>query len=100
VLKSIGLVKEKGRAAFGLHSLRHFYASLLIDQDFQPKRVQQLMGHSSITTTLDVYAKLWAMRDEDLDKLAEAERSVFESCNTGATKAPTAIDIKPFLGQS
>jgi hypothetical protein len=40
------------------------------------------------------------MRDEDFDKLAEAERTALESCNTGAAKAPNLIDIKPFLGQS
>jgi integrase len=34
------------RAKYGLHALRHFFASYLIDQGFPPKKVQALMGHS------------------------------------------------------
>jgi hypothetical protein len=45
----------------GLHSLRHFFASWCINQPqmgglgLPPKVVQERMGHSSITMTMEVY---------------------------------------------
>lgn len=49
------------------YDLRHFFASLLIEQKVNLKRVQQLMGHRDIKTTLNVYGHL-------IEK-AESERS-------------------------
>ncbi len=40
------------------YDLRHFYASMLIDQKVNLKRIQKLMGHRNITTTLNVYGHL------------------------------------------
>ena len=50
------------------HDLRHTFASLLIAANVHPKRIQALMGHSTIRTTLDTYGHL--MRDHD-DHTAE-----------------------------
>lgn len=33
---------------YGLHALRHFFASWAIERGFTPKRLQALLGHSSI----------------------------------------------------
>ena len=41
------------------HDLRHFAASVLIDQGANVKAVQKHLGHSSAVTTLNVYAHLW-----------------------------------------
>lgn len=41
-----------------IHALRHTYASLLLAQGEHPKVVQELLGHSSISTTLDVYSQI------------------------------------------
>lgn len=38
------------------HDLRHTVASLLINANENPKVIQQLLGHSTISTTLDIYA--------------------------------------------
>jgi len=61
------------RARYGLHALRHFYASWLIDQGFQPKRVQTLLGHASITMTFDTYGHLFPSPEDDHAKLAAGE---------------------------
>lgn len=37
------------------YDLRHFYASMLIENQVNLKRIQQLMGHADIQTTLNVY---------------------------------------------
>ena len=70
-----GLIDEAGKPKFGLHALRHFFASWLIDRGFQPKRIQLLMGHSSITVTYDVYGHLLSDHD-DHDEFAAAEQAI------------------------
>jgi integrase len=44
---------------FGPHALRHVYASMQIEQGVTPKRLQMLMGHSTISLTMDTYGHLW-----------------------------------------
>ena len=51
---------------FGPHMLRHVYASLQIEQGVTPKRLQKLMGHSTLKLTLDTYGHLWP--DETADR--------------------------------
>lgn len=41
------------------HSLRHFYASLLIARGVPVSGVQHALGHDSASTTLGVYTHLW-----------------------------------------
>jgi integrase len=48
-----------------LHAFRHAAASLFIEQGFSPKRVQALMGHSTIQVTFDTYGHLFPSQDED-----------------------------------
>ena len=66
----------------GLHAIRHFYASWCINplavggQGLSPKTVQERMGHSAITMTMDVYGHLFPTND-DGELLASAERSLF-----------------------
>jgi integrase len=40
------------------YDLRHFYASMLIEQRVNLKRIQKLMGHEDVKTTLNVYGHL------------------------------------------
>jgi integrase len=40
------------------YDLRHFYASMLIEQHVNLKRIQTLMGHEDIKTTLNVYGHI------------------------------------------
>jgi len=70
--RTAGIVDGEGKAKYGLHALRHFFASWLIDEGFGPKRVQALLGHSSITMTFDVYGHLFPQED-DHDKFAAGE---------------------------
>jgi integrase len=56
----------------GLHVLRHFYASWLIDRNLPPKVIQERLGHSSITMTFDTYGHLFP-RVEDAQEVEAAE---------------------------
>lgn len=46
------------------HSLRHFYASLLIRHGESVRTVQDRLGHASATETLETYAHLWPDSDD------------------------------------
>lgn len=54
---------------FRPYDLRHFFASLLIEKKTNLKRIQALMGHSNIETTLNVYGHL--LDDAEDDHIAE-----------------------------
>jgi len=58
---------------YSLHALRHFFASWAIEQGFSPKRLQALLGHSSITMTYDRYGHLFPSPEDDHAKLAAGE---------------------------
>ena len=51
LLKSAGLPQ-----AFRLYDLRHTCATLLLSRNVHPKYVQELLGHASISQTLDTYS--------------------------------------------
>jgi integrase len=80
-----GVVTRTGAPKYtGLHSLRHFYASWCINRrangglELAPKEVQDRMGHSSITVTMDVYGHLFP-RGDDSAELAAAEAALFST---------------------
>jgi integrase len=62
---SAGITADPNHPKYGLHALRHAAASLFIEQGFSPKRVQALMGHSSIQVTFDTYGHLFPAADDD-----------------------------------
>jgi len=67
------------------HDLRHTFASLLIEQDAHPKYIQEQMGHSSISVTMDIYGHLFPNRNRGwVNKLDE-----------GAFEARSATQAQP-----
>lgn len=64
LLQKAGLEKKR------FHDLRHTVASLLINANENPKVIQQLLGHSNISTTLDIYAHVMGDTiNKSVDKL-------------------------------
>ena len=55
------------------HDLRHTAASFAVSAGANVKAVQRMLGHSSASMTLDVYAELF---DDDLDGVAIALNDV------------------------
>jgi integrase len=51
-----------------IHDLRHTAASLMIQAGYPPKMLQKILGHASITTTLDLYGHLYP---GDMDRYAD-----------------------------
>jgi integrase len=68
LLQKIGL----GDEGFTFHSLRHTFATELFHQRKRPKIIQSLLGHSSITQTMDTYSHLFDDVDEEIGGLDKA----------------------------
>jgi integrase len=59
-----------------VHDLRHTSAALAIDAGAHPKMLQEMLGHSKITVTLDVYGHLFpALHEQLATRLDEAFRA-------------------------
>lgn len=50
------LATKLGISAARLHDARHTHASLMLKQGIHPKIVQERLGHSTISLTLDIYS--------------------------------------------
>lgn len=74
--KAAGLIDESGGPLFNFHALRHFAASVWIELGFSPKRLQTMLGHSSVTMTFDTYGHLFPSLEDDHEKLARGEIGV------------------------
>jgi integrase len=73
------------RARAGLSDRFHTAASLLIQAGYPPKMLQEIMGHASITTTLDLYGHLYP---GEMDRYADR----LDSAAGEADKAKTRPD--------
>ena len=72
----LGIVGADGKHKYGLHALRHFFASWAIEHGYTPKKLQALLGHSSIQMTFDTYGGLFPDDEDDQAKFAAAEREL------------------------
>ncbi len=55
------------------HDLRHSAATLLLGEGVNPKVVQEILGHSKIAMTMDVYSHVMPiMHSEAMSKLDSA----------------------------
>jgi integrase len=63
--------KAAGLPVIRLHDLRHTWATLALQAGVHPKVVQERLGHSSISVTLDIYSHVVpAMETDAADKVA------------------------------
>jgi integrase len=73
LLKRADLWSEDKGKRFTLHSLRHTCATLLLSKNVNPKIVQEMLGHATITQTMDTYSHvLPGMGDVAATALEEA----------------------------
>jgi len=55
---------------FRFHDGRHFFASLLINNGFDIKKIQYILGHESINQTIDIYGHLIEkINPDDFDRI-------------------------------
>jgi integrase len=67
------LLKRAGLPLIRFHDLRHTSATLLLLQGVHPKVVSEMLGHSTVSITLDLYSHVLPEMQRDatraLDKL-------------------------------
>lgn len=54
-IQAVGIVDDKGKSPT-FHDLRHTATSMLVRQGVQPRVAMEILGHSNIAVTMDVYA--------------------------------------------
>jgi integrase len=69
---------------FRIHDLRHTAASLMVQAGYPPKMLQEIMGHASITTTLDLYGHLYP---GDMDRYADRLGNAAETADPAKNPA-------------
>lgn len=68
--KNVSLYEALKIPLIRFHDLRHTHATFLLSQNTNPKIVSERLGHSSIKTTLDIYAHvLPGMQEQAIDNL-------------------------------
>ena len=50
------LLEKAGLSGFTFHSLRHTCATLLLSKNVNPKIVSEMLGHATISQTMDTYS--------------------------------------------
>ena len=63
--REAGLATEEGVAMITPHQLRHAFATILFDAGIDVKVAQELLGHSSIQVTRDIYTHIRKSRMEN-----------------------------------
>ncbi len=67
------LLEKAGLPHIRFHDLRHTAATLLMSQGVHPKVVQEFLGHSTITMTMDIYSHvLPTMQQDAISKMNDA----------------------------
>jgi integrase len=70
------------RVKYGMHALRRAAASLFIEQGFMPKRLQAIMGHSTIQLTFDCYGHLFPSPEADREAMAALQARLLTQAAT------------------
>lgn len=78
--KAAGLLKEDGSPKYHFHALRNAAASLLIKQGLSPLHIKNIIGHSSVTMTWDVYGHLFPEDDAIRHAIAEVASQFDVAC--------------------
>ncbi|ROR28517.1 site-specific recombinase XerD [Mobilisporobacter senegalensis] len=66
------LLVQAGIEKKRFHDMRHTFASILLNEGESPKVIQELLGHSTITTTMDIYSHvIEETKINSIDKLTE-----------------------------
>lgn len=66
------------------HAIRHTFATRCFERGMSPKVVQRLMGHATISITLDIYTHILSERIMD-------ETKKFGAINTGSAREETEV---------
>ena len=75
---------------FRVHDLQHTAAPLMIQAGYPPKMLQEIMGHASITTTLDLYGHLQCHPSSQCARIR-----IRRSGSAGCPGCPASVRCRP-----
>jgi integrase len=75
--KKCGLTNIQGKHRYKFHSLRHAAASLFIENGFNLKQLQTIIGHENISLTIGTYGHLMEESKPDFNLMKKVEDSLF-----------------------
>jgi len=78
-------VEAAGLPGFHFHWLRHTAVALMVEVGTHPKVIQQRLGHSSYSTTMDVYGHLFAATEDGVS--ARLDEIFSDPFGTGMARA-------------
>lgn len=81
------------------HDLRHTCASLCIALGAHPKAIQERLGHSSITVTLDRYGHLFPKLDEALTERLDTLRNQAAVTMAERASSPAVGEVRSLTGR-
>ncbi len=82
-------MQKQGMGEYNFHALRHTFATRCIEEGFDPKSLSEILGHSSVTTTLGIY----------VHPTMEQKRAQMERLRPHTLAAP-AEENSPPLGEN
>ena len=62
------IIKKLGLDDVRFHDLRHTHATVMLLQGIHPKVVQERLGHSKMSTTMDIYSHVVPSMQKDAVK--------------------------------
>ena len=71
------LANKSGIPKFSMHTLRHTFATRAIEAGMKPKTLQEILGHSNISTTMNLYVHI--TEDEKKKEIQKFEQA-FKIC--------------------
>jgi integrase len=75
ILRFDKLLKDAGLPDVRFHDLRHSAATILLSMGVPAKVVQEILGHSQISMTMDIYSHVLPdMQQEAMDKMNDLFR--------------------------
>lgn len=82
-------LKCNGLKKMRFHDLRHSCATLLYSQGVSPKTIQQVLGHSQLSTTTEIYTHLFGgEKDSAVHNLANALQKGIDGKIDGTNEKP------------
>ena len=64
------MLQQAGLPHMRFHDARHTFTTVMLDLKASPKAVQELLGHSKIGTTMDIYAHVsWDVKQQEMGPL-------------------------------
>jgi hypothetical protein len=87
-----GSLQWSARSPLRIHDLRHTAVALAVEAGAHPKEIQELCGHASITTTLNVYGHLFESLQE---RLAERLDETFRAARAPYLPPEVAENVVP-----